>query len=387
MLRYLSRAALLAAACLILVGLAGAQSISTFKGKVIGVDGKPLKDAIITLERKEIRGTFKTKTDKKGEYIHAGIPYPGTYKITCTVDGKVVDTIDNVPAKLGDEVDLEFNLQKNAQKSAELAKAAESGTLTKEQERQMSAEQKAAMEKNVKERQATMAKNKALQDAYNAGMTALDAKDYQAAVDGFNKAAEVDPKQLAVWTKLTAAYEGLAKTKTGDDQMAAYTKAAEAYQKCIEMKPEDGGVHNNYGLLLVRMKKLDEAKAELAKAAELEPTNAGKYYFNLGAVMVNNQQNDAALEAFQKAVAADPKYAPAWYYIGNVLSNKLTMDKDGKPVAPAGMKEALEKYLELDPNGPYADASKGLLSVISTSIQTTYESPEAKKAAEKKKKK
>ena len=82
-----------------------------------------------------------------------------------------------------------------------------------------------------------------------------------------------------------------------------------------------------------------------------------------------------------------PKYAPAWYYIGNVLSNKLTMDKDGKPVAPQGMKEALEKYLELDPNGPYADASKGLLSVISSSIQTTYQSPEAQKAAEKKKKK
>ena len=39
----------------------------------------------------------------------------------------------------------------------------------------------------------------------------------------------------------------------------------------------------------------------------------------------------------QKAVAADPKYAPAWYYIGNVLSNKMTMDKDGnKPIAPPG---------------------------------------------------
>ena len=145
------------------------------------------------------------------------------------------------------------------------------------------------------------------------------------------------------------------------------------------MKPDDGGVHNNYGLLLVKMKKIDQAKAELAKAAEIEPASAGKYYFNLGAVMVNNQQNDAALEAFQKAVAADPKYAPAWYYIGNVLSNKMTMDKDGKPDPPPGMQDALEKYLSLDPNGPYADAAKGLLSVISTSIQTTYQNPDARR--------
>ena len=383
MFRLLRSAALLAVACLILGGPGFSQSIGGIKGKVIDKDGKPVKDAVIIITRKDMKGRFPTKTDKRGEYIHAGIPYPGTFKVECLVDGKVVDAMDNVQSKFGDQVEVNFDLQKAMQKQQELAKAAESGQLTKEQERSMSAEQKAAMEKNIKERSASMAKNKALQDAYNAGMTALEAKDYQTAVDSFNKAAEVDPKQLAVWMKLTAAYEGLAKTKTGADADAIMAKASDTYLKCIEMKPDDGGVHNNYGLLLVKMKKIDQAKAELAKAAEIEPASAGKYYFNLGAVMVNNQQNDAALEAFQKAVAADPKYAPAWYYIGNVLSNKMTMDKDGKPTAPPGMQEALEKYLALDPNGPYADAAKGLLSAISTSLQTTYQNPDAKKSKKK----
>jgi Tfp pilus assembly protein PilF len=379
MFRRLLSAALLAAACLVLAVPGFTQAICTFRGKVIGLDGKPLKDAVVLITRKDMKGVYKTKSDKRGEYIYAGIPYPGTFKVECLVDDKVVYTTDNVVSRFGEAVELNFDLKENAERQKKLAGAAESGQLSKEQERSMTAEQKAALERNVKDRQATMAKNKALQDAYNAGMAALDAKDYQTAVDSFNKAAAVDPKQLAVWTKMTTAYEGLAKTKTGADADAALAKAAEAYQKCIEMKPDDGGVHNNYGLLLVKMKKLDEAKAELAKAAALEPASAGKYYFNLGAVMVNNQQNDAALEAFQKAVAADPKYAPAWYYIGNVLSNKLTMDKDGKPIAPPGMEDALKKYLELDPNGPYADAAKGLLSVISTSIQTTYQNPDAKK--------
>ena len=70
----LRRAALLAAACLILVGPGFSQSIGGIKGKVIDKDGKPVKDAVIVITRKDMKGLFKTKSDKRGEYIHAGIP-------------------------------------------------------------------------------------------------------------------------------------------------------------------------------------------------------------------------------------------------------------------------------------------------------------------------
>ncbi len=379
MLRRLRSAALLASACLLLAGPGFSQAISTIRGKVTGTDGQPLKGAVILITRKDMKGVYQTKSDKKGEYIHAGIPYPGTYKVECMVDGKVMDAMDNVKSVFSDQVELNFDLKKNMERSQALARATESGQLTKEQERSMSADQKAALEKNVKDRAATLAKNKALQDAYNAGMTALDAKDYQTAVDSFNKASALDPKQLAVWNRLAVAYENLAKTKTGADADAVMVKASDTYLKCIELKPEDGGIHNNYGLLLVKMKKIDEAKAELAKAAALEPAEAGKYYFNLGAVLVNSMQYDAAVDAFKKAVAANPKYAPAWYQIGIALAAKLTYDKDGKPIPPEGMKEALEKYLELDPNGQYAQSAKDMLTEINKSVQTTYQNPDAKK--------
>ena len=345
-----------------------------------------MQGAVIKIERKDIRGNWKTKTNKKGEWLYSGMPFPGTFKVSCEVDDKVVDAMDNVKSALGDPVEISFDLFKGAQRAKELAKAADSGTLTKEQEREMTKDQKEALEKNLKERQASMAKNKALQDSFNTGMTALNAKDFPASVEAFNKAAELSPKEFAVWANMATAYEGLAKTKTGPDADAALGKAGEAYSKALEIKPDDAGVHNNYGLLLVKLKKLDEAKAEIVKAATLDPTGAGKYYFNLGAIMVNTGQNDAALDAFQKAVAADPNYANAWYYIGNVLSGKMTMDKDGKPIPPPGMQEALEKYLALQPTGQFADAAKGLLSVVATQIQTKYENPDAKKATTKKKK-
>jgi Tfp pilus assembly protein PilF len=380
------RAATLAAVCLIMAGLAFPQTLCTFMGKVIGTDGKPMQGAVIKIERKDIRGNWKTKTNKKGEWLYSGMPFPGTFKVSCEIDDKVVDAMDNVKSALGDPVTVDFDLFKGAERAKALAKAADSGTLTKEQEREMTGEQKAALEKNLKERQASMAKNKALQDSFNTGMTALNAKDFPASVETFNKAAELAPKEFAVFANMATAYEGLAKTKTGPDADAALGKAGEAYVKALEIKPDDAGVHNNYGLLLVKLKKLDEAKAEIVKAATLDPAGAGKYYFNLGAIMVNTGQNDAALDAFQKAVAADPNYANAWYYIGNVLSGKMTMDKDGKPVPPEGMVDALNKYLALQPTGQFADAAKGLLSVVATQIQTKYDNPDAKKATTKKKK-
>ncbi len=55
--------------------------------------------------------------------------------------------------------------------------------------------------------------------------------------------------------------------------------------------------------------------------------------------------------------------------------------KDGKVIAPEGMKEALEKYLQLDPMGQFADAAKGLLQAIGATIETDY----SKKGAPKKK--
>lgn len=384
MTRTLRRAAYLAVFCLVFAGLSFGQ-MATFIGKVIGPDGKPMKDAVIKIERKDIKGSWQTKSNKKGEWIYSGMQAGGQYRIICEVNGQAMDTIDGVRASMGDPMEFTFDLKKIADKQAAISKAAETGQLTQEAARDMSPEQKAALEKQMKERSAAMAKNKALNESFNAGMTALQAKDYQTASDSFTKAAEVDPKQYAVWANMAAAFEGLAGTKTGDEKTAALGKAVEAYTKALELKPDDAGLHNNFALCLVKQKKIEEAKAELEKAAALDPTQAGKYYFNLGAVMVNTGQNDAATDAFKKAVSLDPNHADSWYYIGNTLSGKLQVQGD-KVIAPEGMKEALEKYLALAPTGQYADAAKGLLSTITASIQTTYTNPDAPKAGAKKKK-
>jgi Tfp pilus assembly protein PilF len=373
----------------ILLSVACWGQTTAFEGDVKGEDGKPLVKVTVHLDRKDIKGSYKVNTDKKGHYYYGGLPI-GTYKIWIEVDGKERDSLDNVKSSLGDaqvhNFDLHAAAATNTQKQAELRKTIESGgELTKEQTRDMTPEQKAALEKKIKEQQATMAKNKALNDAFNNGKNALEAKQYDVAVENLEKAKDMDPSQNVIWGNLADAYAGAASTKTGADQQALIDKGTEAYKKAIELKPDDAAYHNNYALLLAKSKKSDEALVELTKAAQLDPPSAGKYYYNGGAVLVNLGQNEPAGAMFKKAIEADTNYADAHYQYGIYLIGKATTTPDGKIVPPAGTKEEFEKYLELKPDGSNAEAAKAMLTSMGETLQTDYSKPGAKKTTTKKK--
>src|SRR3954468_12542305 len=123
---------------LLFAGAAIAQT-SQIEGVVKDPNGQPLKDALIKIERKDIKGSYKVKTKKKGDYLHAGLPL-GTYDVICEVDGKDVDRVGNVKTKLGDPTVVNFDLKAQADKEKAVAAAAEKGELTKEQARDMSPE-------------------------------------------------------------------------------------------------------------------------------------------------------------------------------------------------------------------------------------------------------
>jgi Tfp pilus assembly protein PilF len=260
----------------------------------------------------------------------------------------------------------------------------------------MTADQKAALEKTLKEREGQLKQHKELNDAFNVGMTAMTAaqaaptpaerqKGYEDAVQALTKASEIGPTELAVWANLADAYMKLAGTKTGPEFDDAAQKGMAAYSKAIELKPEDAATHNNYALALVQAKKIPEAQAELTKAAQLDPTNAGKYYYNLGAVLTNANQGDAAADAFQKAIAADPKYAEAYYQYGVYLVGKAALAADGKVTPVPGTVEAFQKYLELAPTGQFAQPAKDMLTTLNASVDVSYKNPNAKETPKKKK--
>ncbi|MBM3773950.1 MAG: hypothetical protein FJW37_02190, partial [Acidobacteria bacterium] len=355
---------------------------SSLEGDVKDENGLPLRGALVKIERKDIRGNYKVKTDKKGHYFHAGLPL-GRYKLTVEVEGQDRDSVDGVQTRLGDPTVVDFDLQKQKQRQEAFQRSAASGTLTQEQARDMTPEQRAAFEKANKEREQALARNKQLNDAFNQGKEALGAKQFDAAVAAFTRASEMDPKQHVVWAQLAEASVGLAGAKTGAEQDAAMAKGLDAYVKALELR-DDAAIRNNYALALARARKFPEAHAELGKAATLDPTNAGRYFYNLGALLINSGQIESAGEAFKKAIETDPNYADAQYQYGVYLMSKATITPDGRVTPLPGTQEAFEKYLQLKPDGPFAESAKGMLASMAAGVETTFVNPAA--AAKKKKK-
>lgn len=360
--------------------------MTQLEGVVKDENGQPLKDAVIRVDRIDMKGKWDNlKTKKKGEYLHAGLPL-GTFKVTLVIDGKDVDSVDNVRTSYSNPTVVNFDLQKVKAMQAAQNKAIESGTVTQEMARDMSPEQKAALEKKLKEQSAAMAKNKALNDAFNAGMQAKEAKQWDVAAESFSKAVELDPKQHVIYGHLGEVYSQLATTKAGPERDAAVGKSVETYQKAVDMVPTDAGYRNNLALALARAGKMEEMEQQLNQAIQIDPPGAGRYYFNMGAVLANTGKQDAACGAFKKAIDADQNYADAYMQYGLCLAGKGTNKPDGTIVYPEGTAEAFQKFLQLKPDGPNAEVAKTMLASMGTKLETVYTAPGAKKPPAAKKK-
>ena len=344
-------------------------------GKVLGEDGQPLKDAVIVAERQGMPGQQKVKSNKRGEYLFGFLPM-GVYNVTLLVNGTERGKVNNLkPSSAGDATTLDFDLAKLARDR----RAANAGRMTDEQLSSMSPDQRKAYEASLKKRRQQISRNKELNDAFNAGMDAMDARNYKAAIAGFEKAGEIEPKQVAPWAKLGEAKSKYAETLRGDEAKSARAGSIEAYLKALEVQPDNAGFRNNLALEMIKNGNSEEGFAELEKAATLDPDNAGKYYFNLGAVMINNQNTDGAVDAFRKAVEINPAYSPAHYQLGVTMMAQAKMGADGSIEPVPGTIEAFEACVKSNPSGPYAAQAQAMIQSLKGSVSTSYENPDAKK--------
>jgi tetratricopeptide (TPR) repeat protein len=127
---------------------------------------------------------------------------------------------------------------------------------------------------------------------------------------------------------------------------------------------------------------VDDAVKAYSLAAQVNPEGAAGYYFNAGAVLTNKGRADEANAAFDKAIAADPNRAEAYYQKGINLMGKATLQGD-KTVPAPGTVEAFQKYLEIAPTGPNVQNAKDILASIGAPVETSFgtkkKAPPAKK--------
>ena len=300
-------------------------------GRVFDREGKPLQGAIVRVEHLATHQVDNTKTGKNGGYSMTGL-FQGQYKVTLLLNGAAVmvhgeSAGDAILVADGREVDVNFDLRK-----APATPSPAPATAPAARDESKKGDDKAAKKADTE-----------MRSAFNAGLAAMKEKNYEEGVKQFNAAAEKDPTQPAIFANLGVALSNL---KKYDDSVAAFRKA-------IELKSDDPALFANLSATLADAGKIEEAAKAVEELAKLNPSFAGLGYYNLGIVLINRGKSKEAVETFSKAIEIDPKNAKSYYQLGLAYFGST----DTMPQAVSN----LEKYLQLEPTGPYANAAKQLL--------------------------
>jgi tetratricopeptide (TPR) repeat protein len=152
-----------------------------------------------------------------------------------------------------------------------------------------------------------------LQEAFQSGLKAMDAKLYDNAIASFSRASTIDPKQAVVWAQLGRAYSSLADTKPSAEQPVLYEKAVDAYSRAIELKPAEPSYRSNYILALGAAGKFLEARASYAELIKLDPANTPVYSLNMGILLRRARMYRDAIEVLKAVPQSAPQYASARY--------------------------------------------------------------------------
>jgi Flp pilus assembly protein TadD len=98
-----------------------------------------------------------------------------------------------------------------------------------------------------------------------------------------------------------------------------YESAARELNEALRLSPDESTVHNNLGVALTELGRLEDAVAHLRKALELNPQFA-EAYNNYGEALARKGALGDALARFEKAVALDPAHADAQKNLGSALA-------------------------------------------------------------------
>lgn len=249
--------------------LVGSASMTTFaqvgelRGTVVmEADGQkvPLADAQIDVFRTDIKAEYKTKTNKKGEFVFAGLPFVGTYAVAASHPTAAPNWVGGV--KAGRDVPVQITLTagdgkrftyddvKGAGASAPAASTGGGGSSSGEP----SKEDKAKAEELRKKNEEIAAANKKITDANE-----IVSRTFKAGNDSMNAASMAS------------------KAKNSDEAIQKYTAAVASYDEGLAADPEQPALLTNKAMALkgrgverfnaaITNKSLDDA----GKAAALQ---------------------------------------------------------------------------------------------------------------------
>jgi predicted Zn-dependent protease len=311
--------------------------------------GEAIPKAEVVLTSSETGRSYKTKTDQDGKFSFVGIP-AGTYAVVLnSASGeKLMQTTRPVNGGTsGTEIQMLLDPSLPENKPVDPRSLGKGPKMTKEQ---IKAEEGKVAAMNTLISQAETARRaqnwpeaeKLLQQVLNEDPNTSRWELYRVLGDCLSRDNKPDDA-VKTWQKGIEVAQAVAGGTAPPDLRNPSPDPARAKAGAAQMLSAIGNVY-------VKQGKTDDAVAAFRKSAESDP-NPAVAWFNLCAIQYNTGKYEDAAASCDKSIAANPAKAEAWYFKGASLKNA------GKP----GATEAINKYLELEPAGPYAAAAKGLL--------------------------
>jgi tetratricopeptide (TPR) repeat protein len=367
------------------------KTMGKIHGHVTNPTGSPQGGGAVSLTTGPGAGDKYTfPVDANGEYsgdAEAGT-YSAIFRNVDTPKDKVVDQFDNVKIVAGQTTEQNFDMSRE-----EYIKK-----LTPDQQKQLQEiKQKnaSAVSANKVIAQIRADENTVVQDLKDADGTAATAaakaqlgasptkKDLDDKVNEIKttKYTEVETlltKDTGLKGDVAALWAQLGQAQIG---LKEYDKAEVSLKKAIEVNAADkkpnpevvGLAQSELGELYARTGKVDQASAAYDAAAQANPKAAAMYLKNQTVIYYQVGNTKAQVAAADKAIAADPTNPLLYYLKGQGLVGDAVVDpKTNKIVLPAGCAEAYQKYLELAPDGQYAEDAKSILASAGQKIQSSY---------------
>jgi tetratricopeptide (TPR) repeat protein len=96
-------------------------------------------------------------------------------------------------------------------------------------------------------------------------------------------------------------------------------EATEHYEQVLQINPRNAAAHNNLGLALVSLGRVQEAIAHYEQALQIKPDYAEAHY-NLGIALAQTGKIEEAVAHYEQALRIKPDHAEAHYNLGVALA-------------------------------------------------------------------
>jgi len=360
---------IVAVAVLMFASAIASAQVGQLRGsvKMVGADSKeaPVTNAVIDVWRTDISGEYHTKTDKKGEWIFAGLPYTGVYVVSVSAPGASPASKAGVKAGREIPVDLVLVAGDGKKFTKEEAASGAGGGAPTSNGGGGDAVDKAKQAELAKKNEEIMATNKKIDnanqvigDAFKAGNAALLAKNYDEAIKQYDVGLAADPEHPGVPSLLTNKSSAL-RSRAVDKFNAAiqdkdeaarnaglevakadFKAAAEAANQAVELLKKQPAATdaaeqkqqttNKYFALLTRAEamrffvtKVDPTKADEGitayqeyMAVETDAAKKQRAQLDMAQMLLDSGAADKSIVEFKKILDAQPDNIDALYGMG-----------------------------------------------------------------------